>query len=527
MIFLKRPANGAILFAFVFFHLFSTGCSNNPQVSDAAVPSFCPAGYTLDLAAASGGNIPPRAYYQDLEASAGQGLDITLLACDPDNPETAAGMTWSVLSGPFAGTLSARSGTYSTEPYQTTYYPDSEGTDSFYFVCLDAEGEISNVAEIRVHVTLPSLTGQNLYFGGRDGFGTFQLWYVDSSGVLSAVPGSVQALSTVAAESIRRFYTGLAHGDEIFFIGTPSESTYLLSFEPMEGVFRDHPQIEDPAELIEFGPLLYATGRAAGTSTSYLWEFDGAWTPFPLTAGVYPHELAVFGSKLYFAGDTGGGNVQLMSYDAAEGILDVGETAIGSGLGPNDLTACNGKLYFNGTFGTAVQYEYLWSIDDVSPAATVTSNVTSPGNMICFDNELYFTARGAPGSTMVTQLWSVNSSDVVTRWTNNVIADFMSPSSDTYPVIEGSMLYLRGTDDAYTNWLWAHDGSGPLTTVTGSANLYPFYTAVYHGRLYFRGYDTMTGYDQLISYDPVSDTITPETAAAMGFYAQGFVVYTP
>jgi hypothetical protein len=398
--------------------------------------------------------------------------------------------------------------------------------DSFYFICLDAEGEISNVAEILINVNPPPLTGQNLYFGGRDGFGAFQLWSVDSGGVLSTVFGSAQALSTVAAESISRFYTGMAYGDEIFFIGTPSETTYLISFDPVEQVFRDHPQIEDPGELIQYGPLLYATGQAAGASTRYLWEFGGAWTPIAATAGVYPNNLAVFGDKLYFAGDTGGGNFQLMSYDDDGSFLSP-VSDIGSGLWPRDLTVCNGRLYFNGTFGAVVPYEYLWSTDGVSFIATVTNSVTSPGNMICYNNELYFTARGAPGSTMAAQLWSVDEGDALTRWTSNTIADFMNVSSDTYPVVEGATLYMRGTDDTYTNWLWSHDGSSAPTTVAGSDSIYPFYTAVYNGRLYFRGYDSITGYDQLISYDTVSGAITPETATTMGFYAQGFVVYPP
>lgn len=313
----------------------------------------------------------------------------------------------------------------------------------------------------------------------------------------------------------------------MFFIGTPSESTYLLSFEPMEQIFRDYPEIEDPGELIEYGSFLYATGQAAGTSTNYLWVNNGVWTLFATTAGLYPHNLAVFDNKLYFAGDTGGGNVQLMSYDAPASTLDLSVTSLGSGLWPNNLTVCNGRLYFNGAFPTAVSNQYLWSTDGVSPAATVTNNVTSPGNMICFDNELYFTARGAPGSTMVTQLWSVSSSDFLTRWSNNTSADFMNVSSDTYPVVEGSMLYMRGNDNTFTNWLWAHDGITPPATVAGSDDIYPFYTAVYNGKLYFKGYYFVTDNDQLFSYDPAQGTITPETAMTNGFNAQGFVVFPP
>ena len=69
-------------------------------------------------------------------------LNITLLACDPDNPLTAEGMSWQImtpltLSGRIQGALS---GTYSTLDYQTTYVPVGTGTDVFYYQVMDASG---------------------------------------------------------------------------------------------------------------------------------------------------------------------------------------------------------------------------------------------------------------------------------------------------------------------------------------------------------------------------------------------------
>jgi hypothetical protein len=86
----------------------------------------------------------------------GVDLDITLEACDPDNLATAAGMTWTIISPFPAGSLSATSGTYSTQRFQVTYNNDQAGSDLLYFEVMDADGATSNVAEIQITVTPPS-----------------------------------------------------------------------------------------------------------------------------------------------------------------------------------------------------------------------------------------------------------------------------------------------------------------------------------------------------------------------------------
>lgn len=503
--------------------LLIVSCWGGNDGAGKAVPSFCPIDYASNLSVIPDGNIPPKAYYQDLDTTMGTDLDITLFACDPDDPATAAGMTWTVITGPFSGSLSAVSGTYSAQPYQVTYSPGAAGTDSFFFLCLDAEGAISNVAEIRINVDPPPLTGQVLFFGGKDDMYRTHLWYYDGSSPIATVSGSAQALSQYG---LTWFDSGLPDPGGIHFLVSDSsgENLHPLGFNAGTQSFREYPEIDNAGEQIPYGPLLYVTGNNAGGGTSYLWySGSGGFSPIPATANMGPYDLTVFNGKLYFGGDSGGGNVQVMSYNSSGGIV-LQETFTATSLWPRDLTVCNGKLYFNGTLAGPPSYEFLWATDGASPATTPTY-ITYPENMICFNNELYFTAKGASGSTMSVQLWSLSSSDVLTRWSANAFVDFMGTYSETYPVIAGSTLYMRGTDDTFTNWIWAADGSSPITTVPGSDGLYPFYTTVFDGKLYFSS--SATAYDQLWSYDPGTGSLGAISNISMGLYPQGFVVYTP
>jgi hypothetical protein len=152
----KSAARTATLSLLLLIMTLWVGCSDSGQESGYAVPSFCPTNYASDLPAPlTLTNTAPRAYYQRVSTTVGTDLDITLLACDPDDPTTAAGMLWSVTTPPFLGSLSAGSGTYSSQPYQVTYIPAQAGTDTFYYQVMDAEGATSDVVQIQVSVATP------------------------------------------------------------------------------------------------------------------------------------------------------------------------------------------------------------------------------------------------------------------------------------------------------------------------------------------------------------------------------------
>ena len=401
--------------------------------------------------------------------------------------------------------------------------PGFVGTDSFPYHVWDGYAW-SNTATVSIVVALEPITSPQLFFGGYDDSSAYNLWTYDGVNPIQAIPGSAVGMSAIGMKQVLE---GVTHNNKIYFIGTDAsfEATFVFSFDPVTGQYQPVSQFAGGEDLEVYNGALYVGGNVGTGNTAYLWSDNGAdtWAPIAGTDDIFPYYLTPYSGKLYFSGESTQGT-QLWSYNNTNSTL-TSETSIGTDLQPRDLTVCNGKLYFNGTFGTVASYEYLWSIDGSSAATTVTNSVSSPENMICFNNELYFTAKGAPGSTMPVQLWSLSNTDVLTRWTSNATVDFMGTYSDTYPVVLGSDLYLRGTDDSFTNWIWAHDGSSALTTVSGSSGFYPFETVTYDNRLFFRS--SVTAYDQLWSYDPATDNLTQMSTTTMGLYPKGLMVYTP
>lgn len=503
------------------------GGSSSPEK---AAPTFCPAPLAQRLEVApESGNVPPRAYYQRLVAEENTALSITLYACDPNDATTSRGLYWRQPDmggeeGPFNGTLSAYSGTY-PEDGIISYTPNSGfiGSDSFMYLVSDGIVD-GNTAQIRISVTETASANQRLYFSGNDDSYRAHLWSLDTNEVLSTVQGSAQALSNLVAGGVRIFQQGIVYNDLIYFIGTPSEGTYLISFEPSTRAFQYYSQIDEPGELALYNGFLYATGMAAGTSTSYLWERGGGgWNPVPGTENIWPYDLTVFNGKLFFRGDAGGGNSQLMSYDSAGGTLAL-ETDIGSNLGPMYLTVYNSRLYFNGSFGGAVPTEYLWSYDGTNTASTVTPRVTQPSGLIVFDGKLYFSASDALMPTDGPQLWSFNSSgSILSKWSNvpGILGLFLD-----YPMGLNNMLYFRGYDGSNT-YLYSHDGSSPIETVPGTQDFYPFYPAVFNGRIYYNAHTFTDFYDELWTYDPDSNSVSKISSISMGLSPRGFVVYPP
>ncbi|MDT8396635.1 MAG: Ig-like domain-containing protein, partial [bacterium] len=508
---------GPVLIAGTF--LLTTGCSSGGPDSSKAAPSFCPGYYadTLPEPLAIGNSLP-RAYYRQLFTQLDTPLDIDMLACDPDQ-SSSDGLHWEVAvpplwdgppPPPWHGNLSAYRGTY-PEGGVVTYTPDQGyvGTDSFTYHVGDQEAW-GNTAIVHVTVTLPQVTSPQLYFGGDDDARMFHLWSYDGINPIQTVPGSAQGTSAIG---IKQALRGQPYQDRIYFIGTDAsfEANFLFSFDPYLGQYSFITEGAAAGDMLVHDGLLYvSTFAGTGGTPSFLWSTNGSgsWNSVTGTVAMSPNYLTSYNGKIYFSGFQGQGR-QLWSYDPVmQSLNQETNISVETALSPRDLTVCNGRIYFAGWYGAAAPYEYLWSYDETSPADTVTNTVTSPYNMICYDNELYFTAMGAPGSTAPAQLWSVSAAGAFTKWTDNAVAPFTVSGSETYPAILDGNLYLRGSDDNYTSWIWSHDGASPLTTVAGSDNLYPFETTPFDGRLFFYSSNLggQTTGNHLGVYDPVQGT---------------------
>lgn len=511
--------------------VFLIACDGNGS-AEMAAPDFCPTHLAQSLEVApETGNVPPMAYYQRITTAQDTPLSITLYACDPNDAETSEGLSWRQPAldgeeGPSNGTLSAHSGIY-PEGGVISYTPNPGfvGSDSFTYLVDDGVVE-GNTAQILISVTAAPLTDQRIYFGGRDDQNVFHLWSHDGSTPISTVSGSAQALTFI---DIKLLQEGVPFGSRIFYIGADSsyEALYPLTFNPVDRTFEIYSQYDPMSNAVEYDGILYMNAMEESAPSSYLWAFSesGNWSTVSGTDGIYPNNLAVFNGRLFFAGDTGGSNIQIWSYDSTGGTLDI-ETSTGTSLWPNGLTACNGRLYFNGQSGAFATSEFLWSFDDVSPAVTVSSRAVNPYNLICFAGKLYFTARDAQNLSVGAQLWAVDGVGVVETLTSvNTGTGFWPAFNENFATVAGGELYLKGYDDTSTGYIWVHDGASSLTTVSGSAGINPFYTTAFDDQLFFRsGY---TGYDQLWSYDPATGGLTVLSDVDMGLSPQGFVVYPP
>jgi hypothetical protein len=519
---------GTLLLA---FFILAAGCGRSGDQAGSAVPNFCPTRYSSSLPSPlATANIPPRAYYQMLSTPQNVPLEVVLYACDPDDPTTTMGLSWRAdlgpCEGPCSGSLSQYSGVYPDGVITYTPEPGFLGVDSIIYVVDDGISE-GNQAVITFSVTPPPLTGQRLYFGGRDDSYVFNLWSHDGSGSIATVSGSAQALNLI---DIKSLVEGVPFGDRIFFIGTDSslETSYPLTFEPSDRSFTIFSAYRPMSNPLKYGGSLYLSAQEEESPSSYLWAVSESWNWSTIhgTADISHYGLTVFNGKLYFAGDIGGGNIQVWSYDSDGGALTI-ETDTATSLRPVELTACNGRLYFNGQAGAYAASEYLWSLNDVSPAATLSSRAVNPYNLVCFADKLFFTARDALNLTVGAQLWSADGGGTLEILTSvNTGTGFWPTYSDNFVTELGGVLYLKGYDADYNGAIWALDDAGSLTTVAGSTGINPFFTTTFDGKLFFRsGY---TAYEQLWSYDPGSGNPPAAiSSVVMGLYPEGFVVYPP
>lgn len=146
-------------FSFVPFFVLSivlslavSGCgSGGESESSTALPSYCPVSSLSAGLPQSVGNDPPIAYRQQIYTDDDTASDVTLYACDPDQPMTSNGLSWVVDSAPTVGSVTALGGDYHDPVIQYIPRPGFTGTDSFYYSVSDGE-DASATKEIRVHI---------------------------------------------------------------------------------------------------------------------------------------------------------------------------------------------------------------------------------------------------------------------------------------------------------------------------------------------------------------------------------------
>ena len=266
----------------------------------------------------------------------------------------------------------------------------------------------------------------------------------------------------------------------------------------------------NPRYLISFADKLYFSGSDANGFLK-LWISDGTeagTTALAISgapANLAPQQMTASGRKLYFTGFDATVDGLYVSDGTAAGtreLIIAGSSS--SGLEASNLTAFDGKLYFEGT--DSDNHQGLWVTDGTDAGTTelavagAASQGLNPSSMAAFAGNLFFRANDIDGHS---NLWI---SDGTGQNTNELpisgqSVNGLTPSSLTSV---GNKLYFRGLAVDGHAGLWVSNGTAGGTselTPTGvsATGLNPTNLLSFNGMLYFSGRDASDHYGLWIS----------------------------
>ncbi len=367
-----------------------------------------------------------------------------------------------------------------------------------------------------------ALLGNRAFFSAADPAHGRELWTSDGTAagtfrVADIIPGT-DGLNPnqlrVLGNRLLFVGTDPLHGSELWISdGTVAGTQFLADIFPGE-------QWSGIRFLPELGGRLYFSAED-GIHGRELWATDGTSAGTVLVADILPGaagglesysdfpgflSYAVFGDRLYFAGDDGVHGTELWATDGTSaGTAMVADAEPGPiGIGPSFFTRIGTiGLAFSGR--DAVHGTELWTTDgteggtqrlDLRPGA----DSSDPREMISYGDKAYFAAEDG---TSGRELWSTDGSAVGTK---PVIDLFPGPESGLYVfgaphklTVFGGKLLFFGDDGVHGVELWSTDGTpggtelvrdlrpGPEASHFGSfaANDLP---VAWNGRLYFRAF---------------------------------------
>src|SRR5665213_1715541 len=239
---------------------------------------------------------------------------------------------------------------------------------------------------------------------------------------------------------------------------------------------------------------------------NYLWKSDGTTAGTSLIetftrASVGPAQMTASGGKLFFnaMGYYGSGQYAaspelFVSDGTPAGTLAV-TTSVGPVTGAADLTDVNGTLFFTGANGQ------LWKSDG-TPQGTMQVATFPPGGLGILHNSLqnvngtlYFQGQDAAHGDA---LWKTDGTNAGTTWiTSNFNGDL------TYA---NGTLFFGGIDNSHGQELWKTDGTPAGTMIVkdiatlGAIGSVPYDLTAYKGELYFSAADDTHG-DELWKSD--------------------------
>lgn len=335
-----------------------------------------------------------------------------------------------------------------------------------------------------------AIAGGKLFFVAAGG-----LWVTDgtAAGAQKLVTlniGSTNSTPILVASGSRVFFNGTddAHGSELWTSdGTVGGTKLITDLCPGD--------CGQPNWMTAFAGGVMFTGNDGGAVTgSELYFSDGNTVALvkdiqPGSANSVPHDLAVLGDKLYFAGNDGSGSKLWVSDGTSLGTAPVAS----SPTAPDQLVVTGTRMFF--VAGDATNGRELWTMTTTT-GPTIVSNITSGGSSSSIDSlgvagsNAYFRVNN-PTPTF----WVSDGSDPGTKKLLALPADdsFVSP-----PVELNGDAYFSAATPATGRELFRSNGTFAGTTVLkdinpGAAPSEIFAMTAFGGALYFAADDGLHG----------------------------------
>ena len=407
--------------------------------------------------------------------------------------------------------------------------------------------------------------GSDLYFVADDGDHGNELWVTDGTIANTRIVGDIQ-LGAEGSEPKSLF----AYGGNLYFSAEKNKDRELWRYDPLNDnlelfyninnplLRRGNNELFDqksgyPQDFARINDELWFTADD-GVHGRELWKTNGKKEGTVMVADLTRKSsnsaisnLVEMGGYAFFVASSDDARREVFRSDGtSEGTVLLKDIAIGASSNPEDLTVCNGHLFFSADASHLQTGRELY-ISDGTPSGTsllkdINPNGTSLINHITkVGNSVFFVATaGESGGNTGVELWRTDGTNKGT-----VLVKDIAPGRDSsLPqdlVDANGVLYLKADDGLHGFELWRSDGTKEGTSMVDDlyenaadgepeyltvANVGPYdnYQAI-SPSLFFAGYQRKdqisTGNElwrlSLPQGDGLADNVTPIVEHPPGF----------
>jgi ELWxxDGT repeat protein len=342
------------------------------------------------------------------------------------------------------------------------YSMDLWKVDGSHAVIVKRASVFQSGGDLRTSLTK---SGNNVYFVGNGGDDhELSLWKSDGT-----AEGTVSFLDLFNQTFSSYPYSLTDVNGELYFDADDGGGTCLWKSDGTESGTQKVSNIY-ASNLIGFNNALFFK------TYTQLYKTDGtsAGTVPVSNSYVYPENLTVAGSTLYFSGDLYPNGYELWKTDGTQaGTVQVKDIYSGTGdSSPQNLTNVNGTLYFAANDGiTGVE---LWKSDG-SAAGTVrvkdinlnSTDISRIQNLTALGSQLFFTAFTPEAGI---ELWKSDGTESGTVQVKDINTDDTYTSDLGFFKVVNNVLFFTAIDAASGWALWKSDG-----TTEGTVKVKDFY----------------------------------------------------